>query len=127
MRRALVFDTNAISHRGFLHEIRSFPGEKILPAVAYAELGVAFETRGRLARLKGALQQAGIEVEWFRASEAERAARSGALVGDFRKNARDHMIAAHLSPGRTLVTENLADYSFVDNKCTPAEALKQFS
>jgi hypothetical protein len=94
-------------------------------AVAFAELGVLWGSRGRLARARELLRSLRVEVEWFTAQEAERAASSGHTVGDFALNARDHLIGAHVTGKRWLVTHNTRDFAFLTRVATPAELIQK--
>lgn len=126
----LVLDANTLHDRSFLHAISSYHGQKIVPAVAYTEAIVHILNQGGpLERFDAMLRQVGAEVEWFRQKHGQTAARTGALVGDFSENARDHLIAAHaVAPNRFLVTHNTADFTFLqDRVLTPAGARGRFA
>ena len=59
----------------------------------------------------------GIEIEWFRQIEAQKAADIGVNTGDFSENARDYMIGAHayIAPW-ILITYNKRDFSFLGDR-----------
>lgn len=123
MPPTLVLDTNTLADRDFIHWLRSYPGRKILPAVAYAEIGVLYRSRGKLRLLDQILADTNTEIEWMRDKEARRAIETGVQVGDFAKNARDHLIGAHAhETDRVFVTRNSQDFTFLRNVRTPLEA-----
>ncbi len=128
--RPLVLDTNVLNDLSFQRALGSYHGPKLLPAVAYAELAVHVLHRDdTLENLDNILRRAGVDVAWFRHGHARTAARTGALVGDFSENARDHLIAAHaVGPDRVLVTHNITDFTFLgDRALTPARAMERFA
>lgn len=112
----LVLDANSFSASGFRHWLGSYRGVKLLPAVAYAELGVHL---GRVDpdALDAGLARAGVEVEWLTADIARIAVELGLAGGEWERNARDYLIGAHAaSPPRLLVTTNVKDFGFLGDR-----------
>lgn len=63
----------------------------------------------------------------FKKDQALAAASYGAKGKDFKKNARDYFIGAHVyPPPRTLITDNIKDFWFIGDKWkyTPDEIMK---
>lgn len=124
---ALVLDANVLTDKRFLGWLRRYRGRKILPIVAFVEVGVHFRLQERLDDLRGLLASASVEIEWMRISEAESAIASAAKVGDFADNARDHIIGAHAAvAGRVFVTRNVRDFSHLAAVRTPEQAMRDF-
>lgn len=120
----LVLDANSFDAKGFVHWLSTYRGGKVLPIIAYVELGILFQGRGQMEKFRSTLSRAGITVEWFRSTEAETAIETGATAGDFGVNARDHLIAAHArGPERVLVTFNTKDFRHVGRVATPTEIM----
>lgn len=128
MAETLVLDTNAFNARGLAHFLRGYPGRKVLPAVAAAELYL-HRSRGRpgqAERFFAELRTMGVVVEPLDAEKALLAVEASGP--DFAAHLGDRLIAAHaLYPGRTLVTNNLADYPQVPAKVTPALLIRRRS
>ena len=125
-RPPLVLDTNAFASKGFRFWLTSYPGEKILPIVAFVELGIHEAGHGRLERFRGLLANSGVEIEWTRVAEADRTIRHALTSGGFADHARDYLIAGHVYGDRVLVTSNLRDFSFLANIASPDDAMKRF-
>ena len=64
-------------------------------------------------------------IEWFRKKEAIRTIEIALETGDFKRNARDYMIAAHASiPPWVVVTNNIKDFSFLGDRAkTPQQIM----
>jgi predicted nucleic acid-binding protein len=114
-----------MSERGLLHFLRSYHGEKILPAVAAAEYSIHVKRkRGwTTADLLAGLRSAGITIEPL---DAHRALAAVDLAGDgFPDRTMDALIGAHaLAAGRVLVTNNLRHHPHVPRKITPSRLLE---
>lgn len=121
----LVLDTNVFNDRAFLHWLRRYPAPKVLPVVAYAELGAHFVRTHPIARLQALLQTSSIEIERMRSDEAERTIAM-AQETEFRSNWRDLMITSHLTPNRFLVTNNVRDFQTWSLVLTPAATMERF-
>jgi predicted nucleic acid-binding protein len=121
----LVLDTNAFNERGLAHWLRAYPGRKVLPAVAAAELyyHLRVQRRWPMPRFLAFLREAGVTIEPLdanRALAAVEAAGSG-----FPDRSADALIGAHaLSPGRVLVTRDFSGHPDVPRKLTPAQLLR---
>jgi predicted nucleic acid-binding protein len=126
-RPALVLDTNALASKEFRFWLTQYEGRKILPLVAFVEAGVHEAARGKLDAFRAYLVQAGIEIEWMRLAEADRTIEATIGSVGFAENARDYLIAGHVHSGRILVTSNLRDFAFLNDKRTPTDAMKAFS
>lgn len=125
MAPPLVLDTNVFDVRGFRHWLRGYPGEKILPVVAYAELGVHLRRKVSQDVYDAGLAWSGILVEWLTPEIAAGAIDLGITRGDWGENARDYLIGAHaLAAPRILVTNNGRDFDFVGERVeTPVKAM----
>lgn len=125
MADTLVLDTNAFNERGLLHHLAGRRERKLLPAVAAAEFYYHIVTRRAWSpgRFFDALRLAGIVIEPLDAHKA--LAAVDAAGKEFPLRPADALIGAHaLSPGRILVTRNLAHFPQVPRKVTPAELLR---
>jgi predicted nucleic acid-binding protein len=104
----IILDTGALFHPEVLRRTLGL-GEVVLPAVAYAERLRQIVAAGRkpeeLARV---LRRALIDVEPFGRAQADRI--PGLADSEWRRLARDAMIAAHLQPGDRLWTTNPKDF-----------------
>lgn len=125
MAAPLVLDTNAFRTKGFLHWLRTYHGPKLLPAVAYAELGLFIRHRGTQEAYDGMLAEHGIDVEWLDRERARTSIELALVHGDWDRNSRDYLIGAHAaSPPRLLVTNNLKDFTFLGDRVrTPAQLM----
>jgi predicted nucleic acid-binding protein len=122
MAPPLVLDANAFSARGFREWLRGYHGDKILPAVAYAELGIHVRRKLGKEAFDATLHRAGVEVEWLRAELADVAIGLGLRHGGWDARARDYLIGAHAaSAPRVMVTDNAGDFRFLGDRVrTPA-------
>ena len=123
----LILDTCAIRNKDFLHWLREYHGQKILPAIAYFELSIYFI--GKKHRephiVDDMLNSVGIQVGWFRQREAQDAAIIAIGDGNFRERTKDYMIASYawIAP-RIVVTYNVDDFSFLGSRVkTPDEIM----
>lgn len=125
MAPPLVLDTNALVARGFPAWLRGYPGPKILPVVAFTELGLHVRRRGSQDQYEAFLRGLGVEVEWMRAAEARRVIDLALAEGSWQEHARDLLIAAHAMPApRLLVTDNAKHFSFLGDRArTPAQVM----
>lgn len=125
MALPLVLDANVLGDGTFRHWLRGYRGDKILPAVAYAEFGVYVCRKRPRSMYDATLAKAGIEVEWLTQAHAGVAIETGLTARDWDRNSRDHLIAAHASsPPRLLVTWNVSDFRQLrDRVRTPAQLM----
>lgn len=125
MAAPLVLDTNALLARGFLRWLRGYPGAKLLPAVAFVELGVHWVPQRSMDGYEATLRAAGVEVEWLTTDHARLAVELALAQGRFAERARDFLIGAHAaSPPRVLVTNDLGDFGFLGRRArTPAQVM----
>lgn len=125
MAPPLVLDTNAFTTRGLLHWLGSYRGPKILPVVAYVELGMHWVPRRTQEGYDGTLVSAGVTVEWLTTDQARLAIEISLAAGGFAQRSRDFLIGAHAaSPPRVLVTNNLSDFEFLGDRArTPAQVM----
>lgn len=126
-RPDLVVDANAFSSKDLWHWLPTYRGRKILPVIAFVEVGVHRAAQGRLERFSAYLAESRIEVEWMRSAEGDRAIAAALEFGDFGEHAHDYMIAGHVYGERVLVTSNVKDFKFLANVVTPDEAMKRYS
>lgn len=126
-RPTLVLDANAFSSREFRYWLTTYKGRKILPMVAFVEVGVHEASQGRLERFRAYLMQAEIEIEWMRVAEAQQTIRLAVSTGGFADNARDYLIAGHVHGERILVTSNSRDFAFLPHVVDPKQAIRRFS
>jgi predicted nucleic acid-binding protein len=122
---ALVLDANAFSHKGFRAWLVDYSGPKILPIVAFVELGVHQRSSMRYEQWLAYLSFARIEVEWMRKAEAARTIDVATQEGTFAQNARDFLIAGHVHGDRVLVTDNVRDFAFLPRVVTPGQAMER--
>lgn len=123
----IVIDTNALEDRDFRYWLVSYRGRKILPMVCFVEFAVFLRSRGRsLGKIKGLIRSFGAEIEPFSQKHAQVAVETAILAGDFRKNWRDYMIAAHAHTAPLkLITYNTKDFQFLGRRVlTPQQARK---
>jgi len=125
-RPPLVLDANAFSSKDLWHWLPNYRGLKVLPAIAFVEVGVHRAAQGRLGAFRAYLAEAGIEIEWMRSAEGERAIDAALAFGGFADHAHDFMIAGHVHGDRVLVTSNLKDFMFLKTVVSPAEAMLRF-
>lgn len=112
----LVLDTSALWHRPLAAALVEAAAEgcfadgrleAILPATAYAERRRQLTRDGRdVARWVEALRDMGVRVEQFGRDEADRVALSPLAEDEWRRHARDALVAAHVHAGRAAVTED---------------------
>lgn len=126
-RPTIVLDANAFSSKGFRVWLALYPGKKVLPIVAYVEIGVHQEAKGKLQHFRAYLVQSGIEIEWMRLPEADRTIQEATPPGRFAESARDFLIASHVHGERVLVTHNTRDFIFLKTVVTPEAAMERFS
>lgn len=112
----LVIDSNALHVKEFRYWLRSYPGLKIIPSVAFIEVGLhSLNQDGVIEPFLASLRKMGLTFSRLDQTEALRAIRTGEMVGDFSVHSRDHMIDAHVSsPNHILVTYNKRDFTFLD-------------
>lgn len=105
-------DTSAWAKQAFREWLAEYYGDKIMPAITYAEALVFLLDRGEDGQtLNELLNKLRVQVEWTHRDHAALAAQAGASLGDWSDNARDYLIGAHAeSPPRILVTENMQDF-----------------
>ena len=128
MADPLILDTNIFNRRDFLIWLETYYGRKILPIVAYAEICVKFINKNKIESLRGLLRKASIEIEFLEKNRAETCAQFGAMGKDFKDQARDYLIGAHVyPPPRTLITENKEHFWFIEEKWVfdPDEIMKK--
>ena len=95
--------------------------------VAFVEFSVFLLHRNKTqAEIEGLLRRFRVEIEWFKTDYGRHAASTGFQNKDFRKNWRDHMIAAHAHTAPlVLITHNTNDFAFLGNRVmNPADAMK---
>lgn len=129
MPTPLVIDTCAFLDKDFVFWLQKYHGWKILPAVAYTEVLYGLMNRGKSPEyLAKVLRSAGVDIEPFSPDLAVRAVYLAEGGNNFKKNARDYMIAAHAyTAPRIVVTNNLDDFSCLrDRVMNPRQVMKTF-
>ncbi len=124
----IVIDTSAVSDANFREWLYNYRGRKILPMVAFVEFSVYLRSRGKSqGQIVGLLARFGIEIEPFGQAYAYRSIDTAVAARDFKKNWRDHMIAAHAHTAPLkLITYNVDDFSFLGNRVmSPTQAMAE--
>lgn len=123
----IVLDTNVFDDKSFLAKLKTYHGAKIIPAIVYTEICVHYYNKGKShENIDRLLRRLKIEYEWFRREQAREAAELGSCYGDFKKNARDYIIASHAyTAPRKLITFNTKHFQFLEDRVLePYEFLK---
>lgn len=124
----MVIDTNTFSNATFCRWIAKRGGAIISP-ISYTELAYHYLKKGKsLDYLDSFLDSLGIKVADYTHEHARIAASLATGKWDFRRAARDYMIASlAIKENLPLITYNIRDFSFLPkNKLfTPEEFMKR--
>lgn len=128
----LVLDTNALWHRPLMEAlgVAKVQGcledgriEAILPAVAYAERYRQVMAAGHDVDVwRERLEDVGIRVEAFGQQEADRLEATAKDPAVWARHARDLLVMAHVTPGRSAVTAERRGVWRDKPRMDPAEA-----
>lgn len=132
MEMKFVLDTSALWHAPLWEALATASGrgliedgrlQVILPAVAYAERLRQMRRYGQDVDLwKRSLDALGVEREGFQEMEAERIGASAWTEVEWRRHARDALIAAHVFGDRRAVTADEGAVWAAVDALTPPEA-----
>jgi len=126
MTLPLVLDTCSLIDKDFRYWLRSYHDRKVLPSVVYLELSLYFRFKNKpQTYVDQLIRTLGASIEWFRKKEAQRTIEIALETGDFKKNARDYMIAAHADiPPWIVVTDDVDHFSFLGDRVkTPRQIM----
>lgn len=123
----IVLDTNTFDRKDFLKWLTFYRQEKILPAVAYAELYVylvGMKNRSQ-EQMDSLLRRLDIKFHRLERSQCVLGGEIGLQCGDFKKHWRDYLIAGHAyNPPYVIITDNIKDFDFLgDRVMTVDEAM----
>jgi len=125
----IVLDTNVFSDTYFCKWLARSNHEAIVSSISYTELAYHYLKRGKdIDYLDNFLQSLGIKVVEYTREQAKIAAKLSTKRWDFRKNARDYMIASiAIKEDCPLITYNVNDFAFLHkNKLfTPEDFIKE--
>lgn len=113
MSDPIVIDNSAFAKPDFRRWLKTYYGQKIMPAVSYSEALVhILNNDGTVEEFNELLRGLRVRVEPTKRDQGAIAAQSGSHHDDWSENARDYLIGAHAaSPPRILVTENVQDFA----------------
>ena len=125
----IVIDTNALSNANFCKWIAENEEDGIISSISYTELAYHYLKKGRdIDYLDSFLQNIGIKIVGYTHEHAKIAAKLATTKWDFKRNARDYMIASlAIEKNCPLITYNVNDFTFLPkNKLfTPEEFIKK--
>lgn len=116
MNVPLILDTCVFFDQSFLHKLRTYHGQKIIPVVAYVELSIRYivDKKKDSNFVDRLLRKLDIKIERLDKNYAKNAVMCCNSGKDFKENYRDFLIGAHAFPApRTMVTNNKKDFYFV--------------
>ena len=125
----IVLDTNVFSDAYFCKWLAKSDHEAIVSSISYTELAYHYLKKGKdIGYLDSFLYSLGIKVVEYTHEQAKIAAKLATKKRDFRKNARDYMIASvAIKEDCPLITYNVNDFAFLPkNKLfTPEDFIKR--
>jgi predicted nucleic acid-binding protein len=116
MNDPIILDTCVFFDKAFLHKLKTYHGEKVIPAVAYSELCVHFIKNKKKddGFVDKVLRSMDIQIERFDAHNAKYAAKYCQDGPDFKKHNRDYFIGSHAwPPPKIMITNNTKDFIFL--------------
>ena len=125
----IVIDTNALSNANFCKWLSESKEDGIISSISYTELAYHYLKKGKdIDYLDSFLQNLGIKIAEYTHKHAKIAAKLATTKWNFKRNARDYMIASlAIEKNCPLITYNITDFSFLpENKLfTPEEFMKR--
>ncbi|RLC54663.1 MAG: PIN domain nuclease [Chloroflexota bacterium] len=124
----IILDTNVFSNAHFCKWVTQSDHEVIISSISYTELAYHYLKKGKdMDYLDSFIQNLGVKVVEYTHEQAKIAAKLATKKWDFRKNARDYMVASlAIKENAPLITYNVDDFAFLSkNKLfTPEEFIK---
>ncbi|KAA0002078.1 MAG: type II toxin-antitoxin system VapC family toxin [Thermoplasmata archaeon] len=125
----IILDTNVFSNAYFCKWVAQSDQEIIISSISYTELAYHYLKKGKdMDYLDSFIQNLGVRVVEYTHEQAKIAAKLATKKWDFRKNARDYMVASlAIKENAFLITYNVNDFAFLSkNKLfTPEEFMKR--
>ena len=124
----LIIDTCVFRDSSFIYGLKNYHGRKCISPITYIEMQVYL--MGRRKKLQfhfdKILDSSNIEILTLRKEEAIAAAEIGIRNGEFNRNSRDYMIAAHayIAPW-IVITHNKRDFAHLGDRVLDPDEFKK--